>query len=145
VNEPAELSPEKCEELLRASIVGRVAFGTADGPRITPVNYVTAGDAVVFRTAPESELGRHAGGSRLAFEIDHFDYDDHKGWSVVAFGTGELVDDVAELAAATPFWNPKPWAGGGRVLYVRLPWTRLTGRRTGGGWTHDNEVPVRRR
>ena len=139
-----ELSPEKCEELLRASIVGRVAFNTAEGPQIIPVNYTTVGDAVVFRTTPYSQLGTHVSGSPLAFEIDHVDYDDHKGWSVLAVGVGELVDDPGELAAAEPFWNPRPWAAGARVLYVRMPWTRLTGRRIGGGWTRENEVPVRR-
>ena len=139
-----ELPREKCEELLRASIVGRVGFTTADGPQIIPVNYTTVGDAVVFRTTPYSQLGRHAAGSPLAFEIDHIDYDDHKGWSVLATGVGELVEDVGELAAQGAFWNPKPWAAGARVLYVRMPWKKLTGRRIGGGWTRDNEVPVRR-
>jgi len=138
-----ELPREKCEELLRASIVGRVAFNTAEGPEIIPVNYTTVGDAVVFRTTPYSRLGTHAAGP-LAFEIDHIDYDDHKGWSVLAIGVGELVENVGELAGEGAFWNPKPWATGARVLYVRMPWTRLTGRRIGGGWTRENELPVRR-
>ena len=140
MNEPAELSPEKCEELLRASIVGRVAFGTADGPRITPVNYVTAGDAVVFRTAPESELGRHAGGSRLAFEIDHFDYETHTGWSVMVQGRAEVVTDPAEVRRLKQVWAPRPWAEGSRNLYVRIPWTELSGRSLGGNLS----TPVRR-
>jgi nitroimidazol reductase NimA-like FMN-containing flavoprotein (pyridoxamine 5'-phosphate oxidase superfamily) len=144
MNQLAELPYEKCEELLRASIVGRVAFNAEQGPQIVPVNYTTVGDAVVFRTAPYSQLGTHAEGP-LAFEIDHIDYDDQKGWSVVAVGTGELVEDVTELEDTTPFWNPKPWAGGARPLFIRLPWTRLTGRRIGGGWTRENELPVRRR
>lgn len=145
MNELLELPPEKCEELLRASIVGRVAFSTPDGPQIVPVNYTTVGDAVLFRTTPYSQLGANAAGSALAFEIDHFDYDDHKGWSVVAHGVGERVEDTSGLEDLTPFWNPKPWAGGARVLYIRLPWKALTGRRVGGGWTRDNELPVRRR
>jgi len=139
-----ELPREKCEELLRASIVGRVAFNTAEGPEIIPVNYTTVGDAVVFRTTPYSRLGTHAAGP-LAFEIDHIDYDDHKGWSVIAYGVGELVEDTSELQEVTGFWNPKPWAGGARPLYVRLRWKRLSGRRIGGGWTRENELPVRRR
>lgn len=145
MNNLTELSPAKCEELLRASIVGRVAFNTTEGPQIIPVNFTTVDKAVVFRTTPYSELGSHAAGQPLAFEIDQIDYEDHKGWSVVAVGTGELVEDTSKLADATPFWNPRPWAGGARVLYIRLPWKRLTGRSLGGGWTHDNEVPVRRR
>jgi uncharacterized protein len=140
----AELPGDKCEELLRASIVGRVAFNTDEGPLIIPVNYTTVGDAILFRTSAYSELGTHAAGQPLAFEIDHIDYDDHKGWSVVAVGQGELVEDTEGLADESPFWNPKPWAGGARTLYIRLPWTRLTGRRLGGGWTRANELPVRR-
>jgi nitroimidazol reductase NimA-like FMN-containing flavoprotein (pyridoxamine 5'-phosphate oxidase superfamily) len=140
-----ELPREKCEELLRASIVGRVAFTTAEGPEVVPVNYTTVGDAVVFRTSPYSQLGRQASGTPLAFEIDHIDYDDHKGWSVIAYGVGELVEDTSELQEVTGFWNPKPWAGGARPLYVRLRWKRLSGRRIGGGWTRENELPVRRR
>jgi hypothetical protein len=144
MNELAELSADKCEELLRASIVGRVAFNTVDGPQIVPVNYTTVGDAVLFRTTPYSQLGTHAAGRPLAFEIDHIDYADHKGWSVVALGTGEHVEDTSGLEDDNPFWNPKPWAGDGRVLYIRLRWTKLTGRRIGGGWTRENELPVRR-
>lgn len=139
-----ELTYAKCEELLRAAIVGRVVFNTEAGPRVVPVNYTTVGDAVVFRTTPYSELGTHVAGQPLAFEIDHIDYQDHKGWSVVAVGTGEVVEDTTALEDADPFWNPKPWAGGARVLYVRMPWTQLTGRRIGGGWTRENELPVRR-
>src|SRR5690242_11187814 len=114
MNELVELSTEKCEELLRASIVGRVAFNTAEGPQIVPVNYTTVADAILFRTTPYSRLGTHAAGSLLAFEIDQIDYDDHRGWSVVATGIGERVDDTSELESATPFWNPKPWAAGAR-------------------------------
>ncbi|HEX2892949.1 MAG TPA: pyridoxamine 5'-phosphate oxidase family protein [Marmoricola sp.] len=145
MNQLLELSHEKCEELLRGSIIGRVAFSTPQGPQIVPVNYTTVADAIVFRTAPYTQLGMHAAGSPLAFEIDHVDYDDHRGWSVVAHGIGELVEHTSELEETTAFWNPKPWAGGARTLYIRLRWKALTGRRVGGGWTRDNELPVRRR
>jgi nitroimidazol reductase NimA-like FMN-containing flavoprotein (pyridoxamine 5'-phosphate oxidase superfamily) len=139
------LSTAKCEELLRAAIVGRVAYATDEGPQIVPVNYTTVDRAVVFRTGQDTQLARHAVGRPLAFEIDEVDYDDHKGWSVVAVGVGELVEDTTSLEQATPFWNPKPWVDGPRTVYVRLAWTRLTGRRIGAGWTRENELPVRRR
>lgn len=145
MNQLLELSYEKCQELLRASVIGRVAFGTPQGPQIVPVNFTTVGDAVLFRTTPYSQLGAHAAGSPLAFEVDHIDYDDHRGWSVVAHGVGELVETTTELEEADAFWNPKPWAAGARMLYVRLPWTALTGRRIGSGWTRESELPVRRR
>jgi nitroimidazol reductase NimA-like FMN-containing flavoprotein (pyridoxamine 5'-phosphate oxidase superfamily) len=146
MTEPETLSEDKCVELLRGAIVGRVAFNAPDGPRIVPVNFTTVGDAVVFRTTPYSELGTHGNGTAMAFEIDHIDYADHKGWSVVVTGVAQFVEDVQELAEDGILWNPKPWAGGAsRLLYVRLPWDRISGRRLGGGWTRENELPVRRR
>jgi hypothetical protein len=30
----------------------------------------------------------------MAFEIDHIDYADHKGWSVVVTGVAQFVQDV---------------------------------------------------
>ena len=145
MTEPEILSEEKCLELLRAAIVGRVAFNTPAGPRIVPMNYTTVGEAVVFRTTPYSELGTHGNGTAMAFEIDEIDYAEHKGWSVLATGTARFVEDVQDLATEGTLWNPKPWAGGSRLLYVRLPWEHVSGRRLGGGWTRDNELPVRRR
>jgi nitroimidazol reductase NimA-like FMN-containing flavoprotein (pyridoxamine 5'-phosphate oxidase superfamily) len=139
------LSEEKCLDLLRGAIVGRVAFNTPGGPRIVPVNYTTVGDAIVFRTSPYSELGTHANGTAVAFEIDQVDYADHKGWSVVATGVAHFVTDVADLADEATLWDPKPWAPGSRLLYVRIPWETVSGRRIGGGWNRENELPVRRR
>jgi hypothetical protein len=63
---------------------------------------------------------------------------------VVAHGVGELVDDEDALAAIRSFWEPRPWAGGTRTLYVRLPWVSLTGRQVGEGWSSSDEPPVRR-
>jgi nitroimidazol reductase NimA-like FMN-containing flavoprotein (pyridoxamine 5'-phosphate oxidase superfamily) len=145
MTELVELPHTKCVELLRASIVGRVGFTGDRGPQIVPVNYTTVGDALVFRTSTGSQLGRYADGNPLAFEIDHVDYDDHRGWSVLAVGQGEVLADITEVERSTPFWNPKPWPTGPRTCYVRLAWTEVTGRRLGGGWTRENELPVRRR
>ena len=90
---PIELTVEECLDLLHANIVGRVALSTPAGPRIVPVNYAMHGDAIVFRTAPYSELGTHGWNAELAFEIDHIDHEAHQGWSVVAHGRGALVED----------------------------------------------------
>jgi nitroimidazol reductase NimA-like FMN-containing flavoprotein (pyridoxamine 5'-phosphate oxidase superfamily) len=144
MEEPEELSYEKCRELLAAGVVGRIGFVVGDQPHVVPVNYATVGEAVVVRTTPYSLLGREAAGTKVAFEVDHLDYADQKGWSVLALGRAEHVDDVEDLADQTPFWQPQPWAGGSRLLYLRIAWDQLSGRRLGHGWTHENELPVRR-
>lgn len=129
---PTDLTTDECVELLRANVVGRVALVTPGGPRIVPVNYAVHEDSIVFRTAPYSELGTYGWDSELAFEIDHLDHERHAGWSVVAFGRGALIEDADELAGIRGRWDPHPWAGGSRHLYMRLTWRDVTGRRLPG-------------
>jgi nitroimidazol reductase NimA-like FMN-containing flavoprotein (pyridoxamine 5'-phosphate oxidase superfamily) len=141
---PQELSYTKCRQLLGGGVFGRVAVCTPNGPRILPVNYSVVSESVIFRTSASGVVGTHDWETPIAFEVDHVDYADHKGWSVVATGRGKRVEDAEELAHIRRTWDPRPWAGGSRPLYVRLPWDELTGRRLGQGWTHENEMPVRR-
>ena len=145
MNEPRELDERTCRELLSSGVVARVAVCAPAGPHIVPVNYALHGDAVVFRTTPYSVLGARGWNQRLAFEIDHVDYERRSGWSVVAAGPGEMVEDPDELATIRALWDPSPWAGGSRHLYIRLRWDSLTGRKIGAGWSTADEPPVRRR
>ncbi len=134
VNEPRELSSEECRELLSGDVVGRVALCTDSGPQIVPVNYSVVEDSIVFRTTPYSVLGTYAWKTRLAFEVDHIDYEQRQGWSVVATGPGAMIEDADELAVIPTFRDPHPWPGGAaRRLYVRLRWVELTGRQLGSG------------
>src|SRR6478672_3861211 len=142
--EVEELSYAECRGLLAGGVFGRLAICTAEGPLITPVNYSVVEESVVFRTTPYGLVAAHDWGGPMAFEVDHVDYGEQRGWSVVAFGPAERVEDDDELELIKRTWDPRPWASGARPLYVRLEWTRLTGRRLGTGWTHDNEMPIRR-
>ena len=143
MEEPVVLAYAKCRELLGGGIFGRVALCTPEGPRILPVNYSVVRESILFRTSATGVVANHDWGSPMAFEVDHVDYADHRGWSVVATGHGERVEDPDELAQIKRTWDPRPWAGGSKPLYVRLVWDELTGRRLGHGWTNDNEMPVR--
>ena len=139
-----ELSGEECRELLEGGVVGRVAMATPVGPRITQVNYAVHGDAIVFRTAPYSELSTYGWNVELAFEIDHLDYETHLGWSVVAVGRAHVVDDPDEVQRIRAHWDPRPWAPGSRNLYVRLTWRELSGVRLGNDWNRATMQPHRR-
>ena len=144
MNEPMELSYGKCRELLGGGVFGRVGVCTPQKPVILPVNYSVVGEAIIFRTSPYGVVANHDWGSQIAFEVDFVDYADHKGWSVLATGHGERIEDPEDLARIKRTWDPRPWAGGNRPLYVKLAWEELSGRRLGQGWTHENEMPVRR-
>ncbi len=144
MNTSTALSPAECRELLEGGVVGRLAMATPVGPRIVPVNYAVHGDAIVFRTAPYSELSTYGWDTDLAFEVDHIDYDTHSGWSVVAMGRACVVDDPDEVQRIRATWDPRPWAPGSRNLYVKVVWRELSGVRLGADWTRATMQPQRR-
>jgi nitroimidazol reductase NimA-like FMN-containing flavoprotein (pyridoxamine 5'-phosphate oxidase superfamily) len=144
MNEPFELSEAQCVELLRAGLVGRAALCTPTGPHIIPVNYSVVDDAVIVRTTPYSILGSQARGSDLALEIDHFDYERHLGWSVLVRGRADVVTEAAELEHIQRTWNPVAWAAGSRNVYLRLPWSQVSGRRLGVGGDPSAGAPEKR-
>lgn len=141
---PDELGYAQCEALLRAGVFGRVAVNAADGPHILPVNYSVVDGAIVLRTAPGGLIGTHGPGATVAFEIDLVDHVYQRGWSVLARGPLEVVDDPAMVARVRAVWEPRPWAGGNRSLLLRLRWTQLSGRRLGSGWDPLANLPARR-
>ena len=94
-----------------------------------PVNYVVHRRSIFFRTAADSALANAMRHSRVAFEIDDIDEFLQRGWSVVAVGDAELVDDQDTLVELWGEQGPKPWAVGLRTQFVRITPIRLTGRR----------------
>lgn len=124
-----EITTAECVELLSAGVVGRAAICTPTGPHVVPVNYAVHGDAIVFRTTPYSVLGTYGWAGDIAFEVDSIDMEKHGGWSVVARGHAEMVEDIEEIEEIRWAHDPKPWAEGVRPLYVRLRWREITGRR----------------
>jgi hypothetical protein len=121
-----ELAPDECRELLDSKAVGRVAFGTPQGPMVLPVNYVVADDRVVFRTAPHNVIAMNISDQPAAFEVDDVDDYTQSGWSVLAQGTARFLDPVDDVPDDV---RPDTWPEGTRSLFVSVPLTTLTGRR----------------
>ena len=126
-----DLRPEECLRLLTQQTVGRIAFQTDNGPRILPVNYVVHHNRIVFRTAPYGVIARRARGADVAFEVDELDNEMRTGWSVLAVGRCERIEDVSELTTIQQEGPPTPWATGTRDLYFAIRWRGLSGRRLG--------------
>jgi nitroimidazol reductase NimA-like FMN-containing flavoprotein (pyridoxamine 5'-phosphate oxidase superfamily) len=123
----AELSRSECEKLLAEHSVGRVGLSAPTGPQILPVTYAYYGKTVVFRTSPYgvlSSLERH---TRVAFEIDDIDEEQHSGWSVLVMGSAERVTQQYTLST---LWKegPVPWATGTRNLFIAITPDSITGR-----------------
>lgn len=139
-----DLSRDDCVRLLAAGIAGRVAVTTPTGPHIVPVNYSVHNESTLLRTTPYSLLGTYGRDAMLCFEIDQFDYDLNRGWSVVARGRADIIDDADELEEIAQKWPPRPWATGQRNLVIRIPWTEVTGRQLGNDWDPWAELELRR-
>jgi nitroimidazol reductase NimA-like FMN-containing flavoprotein (pyridoxamine 5'-phosphate oxidase superfamily) len=123
-----ELDRQECLELLAAKAVGRVAYVVDNGARILPMNYIVAGDSIIFRTVPNGEIYHHAISSTCAFEVDETDEFFQSGWSVVVVGHLELAteEDFARMRYGK---LPEPWAAGNRHMFVRISCDHVSGRR----------------
>lgn len=139
-----DLPRHQSESLLRAGNAGRVAICTPDGPHIVPVNYSVVDESVVIRTTEDSYLAGHAHDKILSFEVDQFDYENHRGWSVVARGRAHRIHDLRELSHVMASWEPRSWADGDRNVFLKFPWQELTGRRLGSGWSIEQNLLVNR-
>lgn len=125
------LDAAECDGLLSRTPIGRVAFLLNGDPQILPVNYRYVDGAILIRTTIGSKLDAAEMHHRFAFEIDEWDPDSRQGWSVVAHGAGEVVEDPAELAALEQL-GLEPWTEDERMdLWVRLRLDDVTGRRVG--------------
>ena len=123
-----KLTPAECGRMIAAGGVGRIAFGTASGPVVLPVNFAVVEGSIVLRTGEATIIAGHADGP-VAFEVDHIDEALSQGWSVLVRGQAHRIAHPAELRnvrRASAIW---PWPGGDRDLYVRIIPDTITGRR----------------
>ena len=141
MNTLVPIAEHECEHLLRASVLGRIVLPTPARIEIFPVNYAVMGDAVVVRTAAGSLLDRYADGADLLLEIDQVDHERWHGWSVVARGRGERVEEDALTTDERGSPGPPSWVRG-RDVWIRLRWTEISGRKLGAG--ELVAMPVRR-
>jgi nitroimidazol reductase NimA-like FMN-containing flavoprotein (pyridoxamine 5'-phosphate oxidase superfamily) len=122
------LSPAECFDLLEEGGIGRVGFTSAGEIMMLPVNFAVTGKTIVFRTAPDTLLARHAD-ARVSFEADKIDHALHEGWSVLLHGHAHQVTDERSVQRLEDGMHLEPWAPGARDVYVRIVPTQITGRR----------------
>jgi hypothetical protein len=123
-----KLPPGECRKLIAPGGVGRIAFTTASGPVVVPVNFAVVADSIVIRTGRGTLIQAHAY-DQVAFEVDHLDEAMRQGWSVLVSGPAHQVLQPSELRHLRESATVWPWAGGEREVYVRIVPARITGRR----------------
>src|SRR5436189_6350012 len=109
--------------MMGTGAVGGLAMGMPDGfPLIVPVNFMLAGETVVFRTGAGTKLGNLQ--QKVSFEVDHLDAQSRSGWSVLVRGTVYEAThwEVDHLVL-------DPWTGGRKTHWLRILPAEITGRR----------------
>lgn len=127
--ELVDLGQEECWKLLGTHGVGRVVVDDGRGPAVFPVNYVSTGGEVAYRTSPDSGPA-NAAGHETAFEVDHIDEAFSRGWSVLVVGEAEAVTAPETVRRLEEHGSvTSPWAGGQRDMWIAVTPGRVTGRR----------------
>ncbi len=118
------LSAEECWNLLARRELGRLAVAVDAQPDIFPVNYVTDGPHILFRTALGSKLSDLTASPRVAFEVD--EYDDETAASVVVKGIAKRIELQSEIddADALPL---TPWVPTLKYHWVRISLGTISG------------------
>jgi uncharacterized protein len=121
------LSEQDCWMLLSLHPVGRLAVLVDDAPEIYPVNHVVDGQTIVFRTDEGNKLRGIVHDPRVCFEADGLNIEHSTGWSVLVKGRATEITDRDDLArvAKLPLWF---WGIGGKVHWIRIVPTEITGR-----------------
>jgi len=123
-----KLEPAECLTLLSSVRLGRVGWSGPDGQQVIPVNHTVLDGTVLFRTNLYSALADGTREGVVAFEADELDDRMRSGWSVLAVGPSEHVEDRDEMRDMFRRMG-EPWAPGDRTLIARITPEQLTGRR----------------
>lgn len=121
-----EICPRDCLELLREEPVGHVALSANALPVVLPVNFAVLDGDIVWRSGKDSRLSACAD-YVVAFEVDHYEPNASRGWSVMVQGLAHVMTDE-EIERATKL-HLECWAREEADRYICLVPNIVTGTR----------------
>ncbi|MDP9026261.1 MAG: pyridoxamine 5'-phosphate oxidase family protein [Actinomycetota bacterium] len=120
-----EISDAASWELLAASTLGRLGVSSGGLPGIYPVNFVSDGGSILFRTANGEKLERLRENENVVFEVDG--EQDRGAWSVVVTGIAEILSGEP-LVPESGLASLPPWAPIESYVVVRIRPSAIRGR-----------------
>ncbi len=124
-----EMDQGDCKEQLETTPIGRLAFNFAGKPMVLPVAYRYVNGQIVFRTSLGRKLHAVASDHPVAFEIDLWNPITLTGWSVLAVGSANEIEDFEEFEDAESL-GLHPWVDEeDKDRWVRIVPDKITGRR----------------
>jgi len=86
-----DLPPGACREKLESATMGRLGLSVDALPVVVPVNFAIDGQSIVIRTTSGTKLSAAVNETVVAFEIDDYDAEKDRGWSVLVRGTAREI------------------------------------------------------
>lgn len=120
------LGDDESWDLLKSAALGRLVTNVGGQLEIFPVNFVTQGRTLLFRTAEGTKLFGTVMNDKVLFEVD--DHNVVGGWSVIVRGTARVLtaaDEVHEADRAQLL----PWIPTEKLRFVRITPNEMSGRR----------------
>ena len=113
------LDRQECLDLLVASRIARLGYVSGTIAKVIPLNITAVGDSVLFRLGTGGALAAIESSQLVTLEVDDFDEETCRGWSVAV--TGVAAEVPAALVAARDLGGPSAVRGSaGRVFRLRL-------------------------
>jgi uncharacterized protein len=123
------LTHDECLAMLATVPIGRVGLTLNALPVVLPVNFAVLEGDIVFRTVEGTKFHAAATGTVVAFEVDGYDLDGARGWSVMVQGPSRVLIEAAEVNRVRQLVLD-PWAVDGRAdRTVRITNMVMSGRR----------------
>jgi len=125
------VSKEDCLALLGQAAIGRVAVSVGAIPEIFPVHFRLIDDAIFFQAVRGTKLHAASREAVVAFQVDEFDVDARRGWSVLVVGPSQEVTRPDEAVVARQQLDDG-WVPGDPDHILRITPHRVSGRRIAG-------------
>ena len=124
-----ELSPTACREKLEKATVGRLGVNVDALPVVLPVNFALDGNAIVIRTTEGTKLSAAMHEAVVAFEVDEYDPEADRGWSVLVQGRAREITESTRIDRAKVLPLRPVTKGGVADRFVEVEMEIVTGRR----------------
>ena len=125
------LTSTECRQRLASAVVGRLGMTVQALPVVLPVYFVLDDDAVVIRTVTGTKLSAAIAGSVVAFEVDRYEDEGRRGWSVMVQGRATEITSPPALARARALGLPAFTRHGVNDHFIAVALEFVTGRGVG--------------
>ncbi|MGH9029220.1 MAG: pyridoxamine 5'-phosphate oxidase family protein [Acidimicrobiales bacterium] len=117
-----DLPINACLEKLETASVGRLGVSMDALPVVLPVNFALDGNSIVIRTTPGTKLSAAINQAVVAFEVDDYDAETARGWSVLVQGTAREITTTwgLERARSLPLRPVTPDGASDRFVEVEM-------------------------